>query len=95
MGVLRALEDGSFSYYATSQTLKRGARFKGGWTSAISGRILFEAGPQLSKMWHKVSDLDRDWGQQFAEDFGFTIQPWVTRLGIAQLWLHHRLLLAR
>ena len=75
LGVLRALEDGSFSYYATSQTLKRGARFKGGWTSAISGRILFEPGPQLSKMWDKVSDLDRDWGQQFAEDFGFNIAP--------------------
>ena len=73
LGVLRALEDGSFSYYATSQTLKRGARFKGGWTSAIPSRIVFEPGEQLSKVWDKVSNLDRDWGQQFADHFGFTL----------------------
>ena len=73
LGVLRSLGDGSFSYYASSQTLKKGARFNGGWTNAISPRLSFSPEAQLDKVWHKVSDLDRDWGQQFAEQLGFIL----------------------
>ena len=70
LGVLRALADGSFSYYPTATFLKRGVRFKGVWSTASASRIILDPKHQLQKVWHKVAHIDRDWGQQFAEHFG-------------------------
>ena len=71
--VLRALADGSFSYYSTPDALKRSNRFKGLWTSAPSAAVLLDPSSQLRRIWPKVSGLDRDWGQQFAERVGFQL----------------------
>jgi hypothetical protein len=70
LGVLRALSDGSFSYYPSSDFLKRGVRFKGAWNTASASRIILDPEFQVKKVWNKVAHLDRDWGQQFKKHFG-------------------------
>ena len=51
--VLRALADGSFSYYSTPDALKRSNRFKGLWTSAPSAAVLLDPSSQLRRIWPK------------------------------------------
>jgi hypothetical protein len=77
LGVLRSLQHGSFSYYSSNDALKRGIRFKIPWKQAPSKQLLFEPQTHLSRVWHKVAGLDRDWGQQFAERFasGEPLEP--------------------
>ena len=83
LGVLRALADGSFRYYSTPDALKRSHRFKGLWSSAPSAAIILDQESQLHRIWHKVSGLDRDWGQQFAGRAGFRISD--SPVGVASV----------
>ena len=73
LGVLRALADGSFRYYSTPDALKRTNRFKGLWSSAPSTALKVEPESQLHRVWNKVSGVDLDWGQQFAERVGYRV----------------------
>ena len=85
LGVLRALADGSFRYYSTPDALKRCNRFKGLWSSSSSAALLLEPESQLRRIWRKVSDLDRDWGQQFAERIGFRVVEAPARVAAVHL----------
>lgn len=73
LGVLRAFSDGSFSYYSSVDALKRSNRLQGLRTDAPKERLVLDSEKQIQRVWKKVSDLDRDWGQQFADRAGFDI----------------------
>ena len=73
-GVLRALEDSSFSSYPSVAFLKKNYRFSAPLTQEPSKTLVLNPRMQLQRVWANVRGLDRDWGQQFAERLGFDIQ---------------------
>ena len=73
-GVLRALEDSSFSSYPSVAFLKKNHRFSAPLTQEPSKTLVLNPRMQLQRVWANVRGLDRDWGQQFAERLGFDMQ---------------------
>ena len=72
-GVLRALEDSSFSSYPSVAYLKRNHRFHAPLTQEPSKCLVLNPRAQLTQVWKKVAGIDRAWGQQFAERLDFDI----------------------
>lgn len=72
-GVLRALADSSFATYPSVDYLKRNHRLRNPLSIAPSVRLVFDPAQQLGRVWPKMTGLDRDWGQQFADRIGFIV----------------------